>query len=188
MEARIPNLLSKDAYRADSFPLESRNLNAGIAVRTLKNLDFLKQAFDRGEDVHVVVQSLNSLLGLLVFPVQKERDTQLFRQLRSVRLFPPDYFLSVREAFHDFPLLPSLTIAQFGNCNNLGRFFTRIRNAIAHRHLEFSTDSRILSDEIITMRDKPSEKAPVDWEIRMNGEDLEALGRYIANLLIRTHL
>lgn len=168
-------------------PLESRNLSTGIAKRTLKNLEFIKQAFDRGEDVHVVTQTLNSLLGLLVFPVENEKDTKLFEYLKSKSLDPPDYFLAIQQCSPDFPLVPSLKIFQFEKCKNLGDFFTRLRNAIVHRRLDFSSDSHNLDVVFITMQDKTLGK-PIDWEIRISAKDLEELSRYIANLVIDKHL
>jgi hypothetical protein len=44
-------------------PLESRALSSGLAKRTLKNLDFIKNA--RSNEVHPVTQVVNSLLSLL---------------------------------------------------------------------------------------------------------------------------
>jgi len=52
-------------------PLESRTLSSGLARRTLKNLDFIKTASSM--EVHPVTQVVNSLLGLLVFPIEKEK-------------------------------------------------------------------------------------------------------------------
>src|SRR5712691_10434533 len=53
-------------------PLESRTLSSGLARRTLKNLDFIKKNASSTE-AHPVTQVVNSLLGLLVFPVEKEK-------------------------------------------------------------------------------------------------------------------
>jgi len=44
-------------------PLESPALSSGLAKRTLKNLDFMKNA--RSDEVHPVTQVVNSLLSLL---------------------------------------------------------------------------------------------------------------------------
>gem|GEM_PF-2501661 len=167
-------------------PLESRNLSTGIARRTLKNLDFIKQAYLKGKDVHAVVQTVNSLLGLLMFPIEKE--IEFFRALEPVTLNPPDYFLNVRQALPEFPLLPSLEILQLQKCTNLSRFFKRLRNAIAHRNLSFSNDSRDLATEIITLKDRKNEYAPFDWEIRISAEDMERLSRYVSQRVIDENL
>jgi hypothetical protein len=50
-------------------PLSPRRLAAGLAERTLRNLEYMQAAHDDGEEVHVVTEMVNSLLALLVFPV-----------------------------------------------------------------------------------------------------------------------
>jgi len=45
----------------------SRNDALGFAERTRKNLEHIVSGFNAGEDVHVVTQLINSLLGLVVF-------------------------------------------------------------------------------------------------------------------------
>ena len=166
--------------------IESRSLSTGLAQRTIKNLEFIRQAHDRNEDVHIVMQLVNSLLGLLVFPVAKEKT--FFNSFRRVRLADPPEFSEVCRKLPAFPLLPSLTVAQFGNCPNLGRFFRRLRNAIAHRRLVFSDDSHDLSAVIITLGDAPNDTEPIDWEISLSAEDLGRLCLYIANEVIKRHL
>jgi hypothetical protein len=161
-------------------------LSTGIAQRTLKNLDFIKQAYVRGEYVHVVIQTVNSLLGLLMFPVEKE--TKFFSIFESVSLDPPDYFLAVYRSLPEFPPLPSLEISKFQNCGNLSKFFKRLRNAIAHRRLDFSNNSRDSEAEVITLRDRPHRNKPIDWEIKMSAGDMERLSRYIAQRVIDENL
>ena len=56
-------------------PLESRTLSSSLARRTLKNLDFIKKNASSTE-VHPVMQVLNSLLGLLVFPVAEKEKSE----------------------------------------------------------------------------------------------------------------
>ena len=43
----------------------------GFALRTRKNLEYIRHAFGQEEDVHVVTHLVNSLLGIVVVP--KER-------------------------------------------------------------------------------------------------------------------
>lgn len=91
--------------------------------------------------------------------------------------------------------LPSLQVTRFGGCRDLKRFFTRIRNAVSHKHLEFSgtdPDSRILADVKVTLKDCPKGKhcgpSDFDWEVTMTAEDLEKLSRYIADEVIKQGL
>jgi HEPN pEK499 p136 len=165
-------------------PLESRSLSTGLAQRTLKNLAFVQGAHARGEDVHLVTQMLNSLLGLFLFPVEKER--QFFGSFSSVKLSDPPDFTAVHQ-LHEFPLLPSLQCSMFGNCKNLRRFIRRLRNAIAHRHFEIHGESHDLSAVMIRLYDHENE-APVDWDITLSAEDLGQICSYIADQVIRHHL
>lgn len=167
-------------------PLESRSLSTGLAQRTIKNLDFIQKAHDCGEDVHIVMQMLNSMLGLLVFPVAKE--DKFFKSFRSTKISAQPDFGAVSKKIAGFPPLPSLTVSMFGNCADLRRFFRRLRNAVSHRRLEFSGESHDLDAVIITFSDAPDRDSPIDWEISLSANDLGRLCRFVANEVIRRHL
>lgn len=167
-------------------PLESRSLSTGLAQRTIKNLDFIQEAHDCGEDVHIVMQMLNSMLGLLVFPVAKE--DEFFKSFHSIKLSAQPDFAAVSNEITGFPPMPSLTISMFGNCPDLCRFFQRLRNAVSHRRLGFSGESHDLDAVIITFGDAPDRAKPVDWEISLSANDLGRLCRFVANEVIRRHL
>jgi HEPN pEK499 p136 len=168
-------------------------MSTGLAQRTLKNLNFIQQANASGEtDVHVITQMMNSLLGLLVFPVKDE----FHIPLKEVSLANPPDFQAVRKSLPAFPLLPSLTVALFEDCSDLSRFFTRLRNAISHKHLTFSgdPDSRCPAKVMLTFKDRerwkrgPKLSEAFDWEITMNAEDLEKLIRYVGEDIINRQL
>ena len=136
---------------------------------------------------------MNSLLGLLVFPVKDEFHVPL----KAMSLSNPPDFQAVRQSLPAFPLLPSLTVAMFENCSDLSRFFTRLRNAISHKHLTFSgdPDSRCLTKVILTFKDRKTwkrgskqQRDAFDWEIAMNAEDLETLIRYVGEDIISRQL
>lgn len=57
--------------------LASRNDSRGFADRTRKNLLFIEQAYESGNDVHVVTQIVTSSLGLIVFPWEHEADVKI---------------------------------------------------------------------------------------------------------------
>ena len=166
-------------------PLESRSLSTGLAQRTLKNLAFIQGGHARGEDVHIVTQMVNSLLGLFLFPVEKE--DQFFGSFSSVKLSDPPDFAAVHNKVHEFPMLPSLQCSMFGNCRNLRRFIRRLRNAIAHRHFEIYGESHDLSAVMIRLYDHEN-AAPIDWDITVSAEDLGQICFYIAGQVIRHHL
>lgn len=169
-------------------PLESRKLLSGLARRTLKNLDFIKKNASSME-VHAVTQVVNSLLGLLVFPVaekeKSEKEKKFFAPFRKVKFKNGSNLSNVRALLIEHLSVNSLQVAKFGNCEDLGKFFDRVRNAVSHKHLEFGPDpdSRILADVTVTLKDCFPGK-PFDWEISMTAEDLEKLSRYIADKVI----
>lgn len=168
-------------------PLNSRTLSSGLARRTLKNLDFIKKNASRTE-VHPVTQVVNSLLGLLVFPVEKEK--KFLALFSKVKFNDPSNLSGIRAALIQRLPVPSVQVAKFGRCEDLSKFFTRVRNAVSHKHLEFSgpdPDSRILAEVTVTLTDGPRGK-PFDWEISVTAEDLEKLSRYIACKVIRLGL
>src|SRR5262245_42778277 len=100
----------------------TRNDAIEFAARTLKNLDFIEGAFNDGEDVHVVTHLGNSLLGLIVFTVEKE----------FVRFI-------LNQKLDDLAAQgwPMWTI-ELGTCDTLGELVYHLRNAIAHGRLSFS--------------------------------------------------
>jgi hypothetical protein len=166
------------------YPLSPRAISTGLAQRTIKNLLFIKHAYENGNDVHVVTQVVNSLLCLLVFPVEKEE--QFFYSFGSVPLINPPDFQAVSKCLPGFPSIPSLTIYQFEASKNLRRFFKRLRNAIAHRRLEFSGDERDLAEVLIDFQDATD--SDVDWHITLSAQDLMELSFYIANEIIDQRL
>jgi hypothetical protein len=166
------------------YRLESRSLSTGMAQRTIKNFQFMKQAHERGQDVHIVTQVVNSVLSLLIFPIQKE---DAFCELFShVPLSNPPDFRTVRTALPDFPSLPSLRVRQFKNCKNVRRFLKRIRNAVSHRRIDFSSESHDLDKVMIRLSDVATAKDPsIEWDISISAQDLLSLCRYIADEIIR---
>jgi hypothetical protein len=60
----------------------SRNDAFGFAQRTRKNLAYIEKTFAEGADVHVVTQLVVSLLGLVVFPTERN----VVRRLKTLNL------------------------------------------------------------------------------------------------------
>lgn len=173
------------------IPLNSRNLSSGLAQRTLRNLEFIKGG--SATVVHAVTQVVNSLLALLVFPVEKE---ERFFGKFSGDVFPtvqcshgskhPD-LVAIQDKLRKQFGLSSLAVVKFDNCANVSRFFRRLRNAIVHKHLRFGgsdPDSKLLADVKVTLGDKPRTASDFDWEIAMTAEDLEKLSRFVAQEVI----
>src|ERR1041384_2880455 len=98
--------------------LASRNDSLGFAERTRKNLAFIRMAAQHGQDVHIVTQLVNSMLGLLVFPWEEG----VFSQAKQITF---DTLVNDR--------WPSCKITT-GTCATLYDLLRHLRNAVAHGH------------------------------------------------------
>ena len=137
----------------------------GIAQRTRKNLEYIKSQVDSGnEEVHVVTQLVNSLLGLIVVPQEKElavRTQQLKLQELKEKGWP-EWGITKGKA----------------KTQTLGCLIWRIRNATAHGRFIFSgqPDSPNLSEVILTVEDgpRPEKGKPwkANWRASIGGEAL----------------
>lgn len=172
--------------------LESRSKSSGLAQRTLKNLEFIENAQKHGNaDVHLVTQVVNSLLALLVFPIQSERHFfSLFRRisLPSSVILPQSMAQSIQTKINQTLNIPTLRIRKFGDCPNMARFFKRLRNALSHKNIEFDSESLDLSLVTVTLRDQVSSNSPVDWEITMSAKDLREIGLYLGDEIVKRGL
>ncbi len=130
--------------------LPSRNDVLGFALRTRKNLDFVLEASKRDEDVHTVTQLANSLLGLLVFLHEGPLDKQIRRMQMS-------HLESKGWPTWEF---------RAGSSKSLGDHLRHLRNAIAHRGIKFSTESRELKDVLFVMADQDN------WHVAISGDRL----------------
>jgi hypothetical protein len=145
--------------------MPSRNEVLAFAARTRENLDCIERAFmDKGSG-HVVTQLVSSLLGLIVFPHEKNFDASL-KEIRLDRL--------AAEGWPRWEILK-------GKCETLGSLVHRLRNAVAHGRMRFSSDSRHMGDVTIEVEDwHPHARGP-HWRARIGAVDLrEFCLRYIA--------
>jgi DNA-binding MarR family transcriptional regulator len=145
--------------------MPSRNEVLGFAARTRENIDCIERAFrDKGSG-HVVTQLVSSLLGLIVFPHEKNFDASL-KEIRLDRL--------AAEGWPRWEILK-------GKCETLGSLMHRLRNAVAHGRMRFSSDSRHMGDVTIEVEDwHPHARGP-HWRARIGASDLRGFSlRYIA--------
>jgi hypothetical protein len=127
-----------------------RNTVWGFSERTLKNLAFLEAARRQGVDVHVVAQLTTSLLGLIVFPYQEICDSK-YTEFRKIKL-----------ADLEAQGWPSWRV-DIGKSKNFHDHIRHLRNAISHRRVYFSSDSRDPSEVEIHFRDCADRNGPWDW-------------------------
>ena len=147
----------------------SRNQPLGFAERTRKNLVAIEAAADKGLDVHVVTQVAMSLLGLVAFLWEK-------------RLVDRVATLKLNDLVEDG--WPSWVIS-LGRTETLGELAQAIRNAVAHDHLTFSSDSRALDEVSITLRDRKPKKE-YHWCATMRADQVREFCLRFIDLINKT--
>jgi hypothetical protein len=140
-----------------------------FARRTLANLDYIGRAQRFTEEVHLVTQLANSLLGLVVFPFEKEviGPIELWTLARWREKGWPCWQIHQDEDKRE-------------ETTTLGRLAYHLRNAIAHRRLRFSSDSPDLSKVTFYAHDALTKTSPPYWRASINGKDLLAFCRWLA--------
>jgi hypothetical protein len=139
--------------------MADRDSNTGFGMRTMKNLAYIEKARKADEDVHVVTQLVNSLIGLVVFPQQR-------KGLIAIE----DQKLKDLEA-SGWPKFTPIYCAKTKPCNTLKELMRHLRNAVTHGQLEFSSDSRLLQGVDITLWDKNQEGVEV-WKAKIRADHL----------------
>jgi hypothetical protein len=116
-----------------------------------------------GADVHVVTELITSLLGLIVFPYEEIRRSG--RSLDSTACMGTGWRFTV------------------GSSTTLTDLVRHLRNAISHRRLYFSSNSRELEDVEVRFHDCKNPNGPADWEATINGANLFEFVLQFADLL-----
>ena len=138
-----------------------RNTVGGFAQRVRKNLAFMIVAHESGEDVHIVTELTNALLGLIVFPYEHLRKAGVI-DLR-------------KHQFNDMTVdgWPIWTF-NIGCSTNLDNHIWHLRNALSHQRVRFSSDARLLEEVEITFSDRPPAAATDNWSATINAAALLA--------------
>jgi HEPN pEK499 p136 len=134
----------------------------------LKNLEHIEKRRKAGDDVHVVTQRVLSLLGLVAYPWEKGLD-------ESMRTEGIDAL--TQKGWPQWTV--SLGKAQ---TKTLGELAGHLRNAVAHRRVYFSSDSREGRDVQIRFDDAKKENnvLTVYWRAQINADDLLSFCRKFA--------
>jgi hypothetical protein len=147
--------------------MESRNQAVGFAQRTRKNLQHIERAKACGADVHQVTQLGLSLLGLVVVP---------FAQNLPPKITDLPYSDLVESGW------PEWQVTQ-GSVSTLGDVVYHVRNAAAHGHVRFSSDSPRLEEVSITIEDfKPDASSPY-WKAELQAAQLREFCLKLLDLL-----
>ncbi|MGY8666180.1 HEPN family nuclease [Bradyrhizobium sp. UFLA05-109] len=130
-----------------TLPYATRNEAEEFARRSRKNLIYVVEGQKHGAAVHVVTQLTTSLLGLVVYPYEKGF-AELVQKLSLAELEAqgwPHWDISLGAE----------------HCQTLGQLGNRLRNAIAHRRVTFSTDSPAIEEVELEFEDqRPGAVAP----------------------------
>lgn len=156
-------------------PLTSRNKPSGFAWRTLKNLENIHRAYQVGADVHVVTQLMLSLQGMLVFPMEQEHAFGLLAEI------PLNHFES-------YPWCKGWNIITDTYKTKVVTVFhlvRHVRNAVSHRGVLFSSDSRDMTEVQIRFEDRNPHNPEQIWQAEIEAVDLwnfcEGLLHYIVD-------
>ncbi len=151
--------------------LGSRSESLGFAERTRKNLEHIQHAYHSGADVHVVTQTINSLLGLIVFPWEQGFEADI----KNKKLDQLE-----KEGW------PRWRVTK-GHYGTLGELIKNLRNAAAHRNLTFSSDSRDAKHVKIEIWNRKSKNSKNKvWEAHISASDLRVFCLKFIELLEQT--
>ena len=147
-----------------------RNTVWGFRDRVSKNLTFVNAARQQNADVHVVTEIVTSLLGLIVFPYAEieERGYTSFQKYTLVNLSDKGW--------------PKWTF-DISSSDNLHDLIWHLRNAISHRRVVFSSDSREPKAVEVSFRDRPSKCSSDNWGATINAAELSRFAMLFADKL-----
>ena len=110
----------------------TRNEAIGFALRTRENLRYVKDAFDRGGEVHVVTHLVNSLLGVVVVPKERYFE-ETFWSVSLEEL--------TRRGWPEWCITLDEPTKSNSKTETLGDLIRHLRNAAAHGRFTFIGNS-----------------------------------------------
>lgn len=147
--------------------LAPRNDPIGFARRTRKNLEFIREGYKGGQEVHVITKLIVSLLGLIVFPWEKRFYNKIAKwELKNLQE-------------DGWPTCTQL----LGETKTLGDLIYHLRNAVCHRRVTFSSDSRDIENVSIEFADHKSSDPKPYWRAEITGDQLHALCTRLMDLI-----
>lgn len=140
----------------------TRNGTLEFAYRTRKNLDFVVRASRDGADIHPVTHTINSLLGIIVFPWERYALSSLLKTRLEL--------LYINDKWPRWHFEGSKPVSRLGNLINY------LRNAISHGSVSFSSDSKVLDEVQITFEND-------NWSATIRADSLvEFCDHFLATL------
>lgn len=151
-------------YKKDTFK--------DFAERTLANLDYIQKARKKSATVFETTQLVNSMLGLITFPKERNRVPRTKLEALDQNIWPKASELRGK------PLRSNVKHKE-----TLQQVVTGIRHAVSHAQIEFRTVRRGSQSEIVGLRFWNDKKEP--WELVISTGSLEKFIRALASELIK---
>lgn len=149
---------------------DQEDLLRDYAVRTLQNLRVIEQLKQTHtvDGVYETTQLINSLLGLIVLPVE-----QYFEQFPAI---------SIDELVREGWKIPKV-VGDFPQVNNLCELIRNLRNAVAHFNIKFLTDDR---NQItgLEVTNKDIRSRAVIWQAEIGVDELRDLLERFVELIL----
>lgn len=170
------------ASPSDLKPVATRDDAREFARRTLKNLQHIERARQFSRDVHVVTQLTNSLLGLVIFPWENEIISPLIG-------WPLEDLTKKGWPAWKIERDPTKAPKKHNCAPTLDDLVNHIRNAAAHRHLKYSSDSSDLLKVELSLADglprtvAGSRTFEFYWRASINAADLRSWLQCLAEAL-----
>lgn len=145
-----------------------RNQSLEFARRTLKNLEFIVSSRGNGEDVHVVTQSVVSLLGLLIFPWERSAIDAVKKKKLPVLSSQgwPKWDMTGRRVV------------------NVGDLVELLRNSTTHGNVVFDSDSPEPANVMVMFSNHPNGRSEADWSGKIRGDHLiDFCQRFLSSLI-----
>ena len=148
--------------------MDYSSLVRDFAERTQHNLQLVRRAQEEDNEAYEVTQLINSMLGLLILPVEHMRNAI------------PATSLEEMEA-DGWPT--PLVSGGFAAPRDLRDLMRMLRNSIAHFNLEFLSDS---SGQITGICLWNTRRGTRTWQVTLSLSDLEGLTDRFIDLLLDT--
>ena len=164
--------MAPSLFRKLFMPQIDRNTINGFSKRVLKNMRFMAyQRKTQNEDVHLVTHLVLSLLGLIIYPYEHYKDTPALN-FKTVTLSALEADGWCRWTFDP----------RYQQPKTLRQLLRRLRNAFAHRRIDFSSDSRRLEEVDIKLWDQNKHDI-VEWRTTINAAALQDFAIRLSRLI-----
>ena len=151
---------------------DGRNATGDFARRSVKNLSFILTAAKRGEDVHPVTQTVGMLLGVIVFPWERNA----FNEVKKKRLASAQH-----EGWPSWQM--SGPLQDQNKIKTVGDLIEQVRHAVAHSHVSFDSDSRQTNEVFVTFENQGESGKQLRWSGRIRADNLASFCRRFSELV-----